>query len=145
MKSSLTLVLAKHWQPDNHELCLQYWETLKLYKKNTEPKQHEQHQLEETEESIHSSIFLKKWHSFNKLNKEELAIQNGEIWKSHFLYSAITLDSVQKNLLNKLEILESIIKDNQNPLDYEISEGELLAKIQTLKPRKASGPDGILN
>ena len=76
-----------------------------------------------------------------------MAIQNGEIWKKHFenLYSAITLDSDQNNLLHKLDILESIIKDNQNPLDYEISEGELLAKIQALQPRNASGPDGILN
>ena len=76
-----------------------------------------------------------------------MAIQNGKIWKKHYenLYSAITLDSTQNNLLNKLEILQSIIKENQNPLDYEISKGELLAKIQALQPRKASGPDGILN
>ena len=79
-----------------------------------------------------------------------MAIQNGKIWKKkkkHIenLYSAITLDSDQNNLLNKLEIRESIIKDNQNPLDYEGNEGELLAKIQAQQPRKASGSDGILN
>lgn len=61
------------------------------------------------------------------------------------LYSAITLDSAQNNLLNKLEILPLVVKDNQNSLDYEISEGALLAKIQSLQPRTASGPDGILN
>ena len=53
--------------------------------------------------------------------------------------------NMEETFWKSLKILESIIKDNQNPLDYEISEGELLAKIQTLKPRKASGPDGILN
>lgn len=139
----------KHRQPDDHELRLQYWETLKLYRTTlrAKKKQHEQHQLEEIEESIDSNNFWRKWHSFNKPHKEELAIQNGDIWKKHFenLYSAITLDPSQNNLLNKLETLESVVKDNQSPLDYEMSDRELLAKIQALQPRKASGPDGILN
>ena len=76
-------------QPDNHELRLQYWETLKLYRKTLRAKeeQHEQHQLEETEESIDSNHFWKKWHSFNKSNKEELAIQKGEIWKIYTVQS----------------------------------------------------------
>ena len=39
----------KQWQPDNPELRLQNWETLKLYRKTLRPKkeQHEQHQLKE--------------------------------------------------------------------------------------------------
>ena len=139
----------KHRQPDNHELRLRYCESLKLYRKtlSTKKKQHEQQLLEEIEESIDSNNFWKKWHSFNKSHKEELAIQNGEIWKKHFenLYSTITPNSAQNNLLNKLETLESVVKDNQNPLDHEISEEELLTKIQALQPRKASGPDRILN
>ncbi len=139
----------QHRQPDNYELRLRYWESLKLYRKtlSTKKKQHEQHLLEEIEESIDSNNFWKKWHSFKKSNKEQLAIQNGEIWKKHFenLYSAVTLDSAQNNLLNKSEALELVVKDNQKPLDHIISEEELLTKIQALQPRKASGPDHILN
>lgn len=139
----------KHRQPDNPELRLQYWETLRVYRKTlrTKKEQHVRHQLQIIEESIDSNDFWKKWHSFSKPQKEELAIQNGDIWKNHFesLYTAVPLNSAQNNLLNKLQILESVIKDNQNPLDYQITEAELLAKIQALQPKKASGPDGILN
>lgn len=139
----------KHRQPDNPELRLQYWETLRVYRKTlrTKKEQHVRHPLQIIEESIVSNDFWKKWHSFSKPQKEELAIQNGDIWKNHFesLYTAVPLNSAQNNLLNKLQILESVIKDNQNPLDYQITEAELLAKIQALQPKKASGPDGILN
>ncbi len=63
------------------KLRLQYWETLKLYRKTlrTKRKQHEQHQRDLTEESIDSNNFWQKWHSFSKPHKEELAIQNGEM------------------------------------------------------------------
>ena len=61
------------------------------------------------------------------------------------MYSSITQNSAQNELLNKLRTLESVVKDSQSPLDYQITEEELLAKIQALQPRKASGPDGILN
>lgn len=113
----------------------------------TKREQHELHQLDVTEESIDLNNFWKKWHSFNRPRKEELAIQNGEIWKKHFenLFSPITLNSAQTDLLKKLKILESVVKDNQNPLDYQITEEELLLKIQALQPGKASAPDGILN
>lgn len=105
------------------------------------------HQLQIIEESLDSNDFWKKWHSFSKPQKEELAIQNGDIWKNHFenLYTAVPLNLTQNNLLNKLQSLESVIKNNQNSLDYPIKEAELLAKVQALQPRKASSPDGILN
>ncbi len=72
---------------------------------------------------------------------------DGDIWKKHFenLYSTTTLNLAHNDLLNKLQILESVVKDNQNPLDYQITEEELPAKIQTLQPRMASGPDSSLN
>ena len=46
---------------------------------------------------------------------------------------------------DKLQILESAIKDYQNPLDSPITLNELQDKIKTLQPKKACGVDGILN
>ncbi len=40
--------------------------------------------------------------------------------------------------------IEHSIGKCQNPLDYPITENELIDKIQALKNKKASGPDGIL-
>lgn len=67
-KKQKQLSNAKHQQPDNYELHLQYWESLWLYRKtlSTKKKQIEQHLLEETEESIDSNKFWKKWHSFSQ-------------------------------------------------------------------------------
>ncbi len=61
--------------------------------------------------------------------------------------------SVQNNWNNparneiktKLEILKEKIKDNQNPLDFPITENELTDRLHALKPNKACGIDGILN
>jgi len=36
-------------------------------------------------------------------------------------------------------------KNNQNPLDYPVTEQELIEVIQSLKGKKACGVDGILN
>ncbi|XP_037603419.1 uncharacterized protein LOC119475038 isoform X2 [Sebastes umbrosus] len=82
-KTLRSLSNQKHRQPDDPELRLQYWETLKLYRRTlrTKREQHAQHQLDIMEESIDSNTFWKKWHSFSKPHKEELDIQNGEIWK----------------------------------------------------------------
>ena len=44
-----------------------------------------------------------------------------------------------------IQILESTIKDYQNPLDSPITLNELQDKIKTLQPKKAYGVDGILN
>jgi len=38
-----------------------------------------------------------------------------------------------------------VIKDSQNPLDFLITEQELEKKLINLKPKQASGLDGILN
>ncbi len=48
-------------------------------------------------------------------------------------------------MYEKLRVLESTIKDYQNPLDSPITLAELLDQIQTLKTQKACGVDGILN
>ncbi len=48
-------------------------------------------------------------------------------------------------MYEKLRVLESTIKDYQNPLDSPITLAELLDKIQTLKTQTACGVDGILN
>ncbi len=41
--------------------------------------------------------------------------------------------------------MEHTIGKYENPLDYPITENELIDKIQALKNKRASGPDGILN
>ena len=78
-----------------------------------------------------------------------MAIQNGEIWESHFqtLFNKVQTDKncKQNQTINQLEKLELAIKDNQNPLDFPITDKELKEKIKNLQLRKASGPDGILN
>lgn len=61
------------------------------------------------------------------------------------LFCTITPNSAQNHLLYKLQTLESVVRNSQNPLDHQITEEELLAKIQAPQPRKAGGPDAILN
>lgn len=43
-------------------------------------------------------------------------------------------------LKTKLASLKEKIKDNQNPLDFQIAD-----RLQSLKPNKACGTDGLLN
>ena len=52
----------KRRQPDNHELCIQYWETLKIYRRTLRTKrvQHVQHQLNEIEDLTWLEWFLEK-------------------------------------------------------------------------------------
>ena len=49
------------------------------------------------------------------------------------------------NMQDKLQTLESVIKDYQNPLDSPITLKELQDKISSLKLKKACGVDDILN
>ena len=78
---------------------------------------------------------------------EELPIQNGDIWINHFskLFMYIDKNPEQKHIHDELQLFESEIKNDQNPLDFSITLNELQDKIQNLKPNKACGVDGILN
>ena len=49
----------------------------------------------------------------------------------------------QKHIHDQIQILESTIKDYQNPLDSPITLSELQDKIKPLQPKKACGVDGI--
>ena len=119
-------------------------------KKNTLRKKREQftqNQLKKIEESIDSNNFWKNWNTLNKKKHEELAIQDGEIWKSHFenLYSKCGRNPEQTEIYQKMIDMENTINEYQNPLDYPITDTELTEKLQGLQPKKACGPDGILN
>ena len=119
-------------------------------KKNTLRKKREQfaqNQLNKIEESIDSNNFWKNWNTLNKKKHEELAIQDGEIWKSHFenLYSKCGRNPEQTEIYQKMIDMENTINEYQNPLDYPITDTELTEKLQGLQPKKACGPDGILN
>ena len=83
----------------------------------------------------------------NNNTNNDLAIQDGDIWINHFkdLYQETHITPKRDQLQDKLNQLETIIKDYQNPLDYEITEKELDQKLKNLKCRKACGPNGILN
>ena len=47
--------------------------------------------------------------------------------------------------MKQLRKLEATIKNNQNPLYFPITKEELVTKIQSLKAKKACGPDRIRN
>ena len=139
----------KHRDADNENIRHLYHEKLKQYR-NTLRKKKEQNtkiQLREIEESLESNHFWKHWNTLNKSYHQELAIQNGDVWINHFsnLFSNINKNQEQNALSDKLKVLESTIKDYQNPLDSPITLAELLDQIQNLKPQKACGVDGILN
>ena len=74
------------------------------------------------------------WNNWNNKKKkkndhEELAIQNGGIWESNFqtLFNKVQTDTncKQNQTINQLGKLELAIKDNQNPLDFTITDKEL--------------------
>ena len=139
----------KHRHPNNADLRHQYCEELKQYKSTLRKKreQYIQNQLKTIEESVNSNNFWDNWNHLHKKHHEQAAIQNGDTWKNHFeqLYSEITMNPEQTQKYEKMIHMEHTIGKYQNPLDYPITENELIDKIQALKNKKASGPDGILN
>ena len=141
----------KHRDPDNQDLRIQYGDTVKEYKQTLRFKKehHLKNQINLIEDSINSNSFWDHWRTLNKNNNtnNDLAIQDGDIWINHFkdLYQETHITPKRDQLQDKLNQLETIIKDYQNPLDYEITEKELDQKLKNLKCRKACGPDGILN
>uniref|UniRef100_A0A9J8AFQ2 ribonuclease H n=1 Tax=Cyprinus carpio carpio TaxID=630221 RepID=A0A9J8AFQ2_CYPCA len=149
-KNLRNLSNQKHRQPENQELRLHYCEALRKYKVTLRRKKAQflHDQFEEIEKSINSNKFWDKWKLLNKSNQEDLAIQDGEIWKNHFqeLYSSTEIqNSDQNEIIKKLDNLERSIKANQNPLDFPITLKELEDKLRVLEPKKACGVDGILN
>ena len=139
----------KHRRPNDPGLRLNYFNELKKYKNTLRKKREQftQNQLKKIEESIDSNNFWKNWNTLNKKKHEELAIQDGEIWKSHFenLYSKCGRNPEQTEIYQKMIDMENTINEYQNPLDYPITDTELTEKLQGLQPKKACGPDGILN
>ena len=142
-KKHRTLSNQKHRDRNNGELRLHYCETLKLYKRTLRSKkaQYNSKQLTLIEESINTHNFCQKLEKTCKKSKqEELAIQNGDIWTTHFktLYNTVQIDTnaEQRPIHEELNGLEKAIKDNQNQLDSPITDQELYKKIQALKCKK---------
>ena len=129
----------KHREPDNENTRLQYSETLKQYKNTVRKKinQHTRNQLQHIEDSIKTNNFWENWNKL-KQKQDELPIQDGDIWVNHFskLFCPIEINKAQKQIQDKLQNLESIIKNYQNPLDSPITLNELQDKIKILKPRQ---------
>ncbi len=86
---------------------------------------------------MNTNQFWDNWNNLKKTDHEELPIQNGEIWESHFqtLFNKVQTDTncKQNQTINQLEKLELTIKDNQNPLDFPITDKELKEKIKNLQ------------
>ncbi len=107
--------------------CLLYSETLKQYKHTlrTKKAQYTQKQLTIIEKSVNTNQFWENWNNLKKTDHEELAIQNGE---SHFqtLFNKVQTNTNCKQIqrIKQLEKLELTIKDNQNPLDFPITDKE---------------------
>ncbi len=150
-KNLRTLSNQKHNDPNNAEIRHFYCATLKQYKHTlrTKKAQYTQKQLTIIEKSVNTNQFWDNWNNLKKTDHEELPIQNGEIWESHFqtLFNKVQTDTncEQNQTINQVEKLELTIKDNQNPLDFPITDKELKEKIKNLQLQKASGPNGILN
>ena len=104
-------------------------------------------QINQSEESLDSNHFWENWNTLNKRKREELSIQNGDLWVNHFsnLFGPIVKNKEQTHIQDKLQTLESVIKDYQNPIDSPFTLKELQDKISSLKLKKACGVDGILN
>ena len=141
----------KHRDPHNADVRFHYCETLKLYKRTLRIKkqQYNKQQLTLIEEAIDTNNFWQHWKRLNKPQHRELAIQNSDIWTTHFktLYHNVQINAntEQSQICEKLNKLELAIKNHQNPLDSPITEQELHKKLRALKSKKACGPDGILN
>ena len=104
-------------------------------------------QLNVMEKYTDSKHFWENWKTLNKQQQEELSIQNGDVWVNHFsnLFGSITKNKQQKHIHDQIQILESTIKEYQNPLVSPITLNEIQDKIKTLQPKKDCGVDGILN
>ena len=101
----------KNRDQENLRLRLRYGESLKQYR-NTLRKKKEHHvrnQINVTEESIHILTTSGKI--------DEISIQNGDIWINHFsnLFDSRTKNKQQKHIHDQIQILESTVKDYQNP------------------------------
>lgn len=122
----------KHRDPDNQELRHQYQEALKQYKQTIRSKKAQltEQLFNAMEESINNSNFWENWNNLYRPQKEELAIQNGNIWKTHFdnSYKTTEINPARNKIKHKLEILIDKIKDNQNPLDFPITVNEFTDK-----------------
>ncbi len=85
---------------------------------------------------MNTNQFWDNWNNLKKTDHEELPIQNGEIWESHFqtLFNKVQTDMncTQNQTINQLEKLELTIKDNQNPLDFPITDKELCETLTML-------------
>lgn len=91
----------KHRQPDDPDLRLSYYNELRKYKSTLGKKgQFIQNQLETIEHSLNSNDFWNNLNTLNKKQHEELAIQNGDVWKSHFenLYSKCGINPEQTQI-----------------------------------------------
>lgn len=142
----------KHKQQNNPELRYEYFETLKQYKQTLKCKKlnYTNKTLDEIENAIDQNQFWDMWNNLSTTKPQELAIQDVGIWKTYFdnLYKNIPQKDLNQNQLEikeKLNILESVIKNNQNPLDYPITQQELNEKLKSIKSKKACGVDNIRN
>ncbi len=99
-----------------------YKQTLKAKKE-----EHTENVLKTMEESINTNNFRDNWNTLYRSPKEKMAIQNENIWRTHFgnLFKTIETNPAQNFIITKLEILNEKIKDNQNPLNFTITVNEL--------------------
>ncbi len=92
----------KHRDPDNQELRLQYHEALKVYKQTLKAKkeEHTEQLFQTMEESINTNNFWKNWNTLYRPQKEELAIQNENTWRTHFenLYKTIETNPARNEI-----------------------------------------------
>ena len=93
-----------------------YCETLKLDKctLRTKKAEYNSKQLTRSKEPINTNNFWQNWKNQNKSKLEELAIQNGDIWITHFktLYNTVQIvaNAEQRQIHEKLNGLEKAIE-----------------------------------
>ena len=104
-KTLMNLSNQKHWDPDNNNIRLRYYETLKQYRNTIRRKrdQHARNQINQIEESIDSNHYWKNLNKFNKQKLEELSIPNGDLWVNHFsnLFGPTIKNKEQTHLQDK--------------------------------------------
>ncbi len=86
-----------------------YKQTLKAKKE-----EHTEQLFQTMEESINTNNF---WNTLYRPQREELAIQNENIWRTHFenLYKTIETNPAQNEIKTKLEILKEKLKTIRIP------------------------------